>query len=82
MGIYETGYLKNQLITMAAPQKSRMSLYANLLDTNPDSSGSISRAPVLFKQEDADKDASAKRQIDPGTHPVLQDLLPPCRSSR
>ncbi len=61
---------------MAAPQKSRMSLYANLLDTNADSSGSISRAPVLFKQEDADKDPSARKPIDPGTDPV-GPLRPP-----
>lgn len=44
------------------PARGGMSLYANLLDT--DGSASISRDPVLFK-DDKD-DTSAKRAIDPG----------------
>ena len=58
---------------MAAPQPSPrgagMSLYANLLDPKADSSASISRAPVLFKQPGAAGDsgdgASAKKPADP-----------------
>ncbi|AEO63598.1 uncharacterized protein THITE_2109082 [Thermothielavioides terrestris NRRL 8126] len=41
------------------PARTGMSLYANLLET--DSSASISRDPVLFKDE-----ATAKKTIDPG----------------
>lgn len=51
------------------PPRSGMSLYANLLDTNPDSSAaaaSISRAPVLFKQSDDSKDDASKKPLDPG----------------
>jgi hypothetical protein len=44
------------------PARGGMSLYANLLDT--DGSASISRDPVLFK-DDKD-DTSAKKAIDPG----------------
>ncbi|KAH8893509.1 hypothetical protein GQ53DRAFT_116568 [Thozetella sp. PMI_491] len=50
---------------MATPQKGGMSLYANLLDSNADSSSSISRASVAFKQDDTDKDTPAKKLIDP-----------------
>jgi hypothetical protein len=46
------------------PARGGMSLYANLLET--DSSASISRDPVLFK--DDKEDAPAKKAIDPGTH--------------
>lgn len=50
------------------PARSAMSLYANLLDSG-DSSASISRDPVLFKDEAKD-DTPAKKAIDPGTHLV------------
>lgn len=59
-----------------APRKSGgMSLYANLLDPSAESTpGTISRAPVVFKQSsetDANPEESAakKPQIDPGTFP-------------
>jgi splicing factor 45 len=50
-----------------------MSLYANLLDT--DSSASISRDPVLFK--DANDDAPAKKSTDPGA-PILCSMSGLC----
>lgn len=55
-----------------------LSLYANLLDPPADSSapGTISRAPVVFKQsseEDAPSDESAakKQQLNAGSFPTL-----------
>lgn len=49
-----------------------MSLYANLLDPSAESApGTISRAPVVFKQSDADaqpdESAAKKQQLNPGT---------------
>lgn len=51
------------------PARSGMSLYASLLES-ADSSASISRDPVLFKDGSAD-DAPPKRPIDPGTSSLL-----------
>jgi hypothetical protein len=53
---------------MAAPQpqppaRTGLSLYADLLET--DSSASISRDPVLFK-DDNKGDVAAKKALDPG----------------
>lgn len=50
-----------------------MSLYANLLDPSAESPGTISRAPVVFKQgaeADAQSDESAakKQQVNAGTY--------------
>lgn len=71
------------LLTMApdpAPPKGggMMSLYANLLDSSAESApGTISRAPVVFKQSsesnDAQPDESAakKQQLNAGTFGFL-----------
>jgi splicing factor 45 len=53
-----------------------MSLYANLLDPSADAPGTISRAPVVFKQSsetDAQPDDSAakKQQVNAGTFEFL-----------
>lgn len=57
-----------------------MSLYANLLDPSAESApGTISRAPVVFKQSDdaqPDESAAKKQQLNPGTFefvPLLHD---------
>lgn len=69
-----------QITTMApesAPSKGgMMSLYANLLDPSADAPGTISRAPVVFKQSsetDAQPDDSAakKQQVNAGTFEFL-----------
>ncbi|KGO44860.1 Nucleotide-binding, alpha-beta plait [Penicillium expansum] len=47
------------------PPKGGMSLYANLLNASADTPGSISRAPVVFKQPETEPqpdDAAAKKQ--------------------
>jgi len=46
-----------------------MSLYANLLETASDSSASISREPVLFKQDESG-DNGSKKAIDSGTQEI------------
>ncbi|KAK4448273.1 hypothetical protein QBC34DRAFT_116751 [Podospora aff. communis PSN243] len=46
------------------PARGGMSLYANLLESNTDSTASITREPVRFKQEEA-RDGAAKKAIDP-----------------
>lgn len=48
------------------PPRGGMSLYANLLDSG-DGSASISRDPVLFKDE-TKGDTPAKKAIDPGMY--------------
>lgn len=51
----------------------KLSLYANLLDPSAESTpGSISRAPVVFKQSseadtETDESAAKKQQLNPGT---------------
>jgi splicing factor 45 len=56
-----------------------MSLYANLLDPSADTApGTISRAPVVFKQSsetDAQSDDSSakKQQVNAGTFEFLRD---------
>ncbi|KAK1756863.1 hypothetical protein QBC47DRAFT_451404 [Echria macrotheca] len=47
------------------PARGGMSLYANLLESNSDSSASISRDPVLFKQQETNIDSASKKTIDP-----------------
>lgn len=54
------------------PPKGGMSLYANLLNPKPDSSASISSAPVLYDHND--KDDSAKKDVNSGTLQLLQLL--------
>ncbi|KAJ5811072.1 hypothetical protein N7447_010588 [Penicillium robsamsonii] len=47
------------------PSRGGMSLYANLLNTSTDTPGTISRAPVVFKQSETEHqpdDAAAKKQ--------------------
>jgi splicing factor 45 len=55
------------------PPKRGMSLYANLLDPSTDAPGTISRAPVVFKQPETESqpdDAAAKKQqLNPGIYP-------------
>lgn len=59
------------------PKGGGMSLYGNLLNPSADSTpGTISRAPVVFKQSsetDAQPDESAakKQQLNAGTFKVL-----------
>lgn len=52
-----------------------MSLYANLLNPSGDTPGTISRAPVVFKQAETEPqpdDASVKKQqLNPGIYPRL-----------
>lgn len=53
------------------PPKGGMSLYANLLNSSSDTSGIISRAPVVFKQSETEPqpdDAAVpkKQQLNPG----------------
>jgi splicing factor 45 len=51
--------------------KSGMSLYANLLTESADAPGTISRAPVVFKQSsEAEPQAedSGKKQLNPGNY--------------
>ncbi|CAG8175676.1 unnamed protein product [Penicillium nalgiovense] len=53
------------------PPKRGMSLYANLLDPSTDAPGTISRAPVVFKQPEIepqpDDAASKKQQLNPAS---------------
>ncbi len=51
------------------PPRGGMSLYANLLDT--DGGASISRGPVLFKDE---KDDAPKKPLDPGACCLLPHI--------
>lgn len=62
----------------SAPSKGgTMSLYANLLDPSADSTpGTISRAPVVFKQSSepdvqSDDSAAKKQQVNAGTFEFL-----------
>jgi splicing factor 45 len=52
--------------------KGGMSLYANLLDPSKDKPGTISRAPVVFKQssetEAQPDDAAGKKQLNAGSY--------------
>ena len=50
------------------PKRSGLSLYANLLDPSSSTPGSVSRAPVVFKQPEAQQDgeAAAKKQVNAG----------------
>lgn len=54
------------------PPKGGMSLYANLLNASADTPGSISRAPVVFKQPETepqpDDAAAKKQQLNPGIY--------------
>lgn len=58
-----------------------LSLYANLLDSNPDPSpGTISRAPVVFKQSfegesQPDDSAAKKQQLPTGRAQTLETTL-------
>jgi splicing factor 45 len=45
-----------------APARGGLSLYANLLDPKSSTPGSISSAPVSYKQENAENDEAAKQQ--------------------
>ena len=61
--------------TTARPSRPGLSLYANLLDpsSNKDSAGTISRAPVVFKQPagdelQQDREAAEKQQISAGRY--------------
>ncbi|CAG8891116.1 unnamed protein product [Penicillium egyptiacum] len=52
------------------PPKRGMSLYANLLDPSTDAPGTISRAPVVFKQPETEPqpdDAAKKQQLNPAS---------------
>ncbi|CAI7564395.1 unnamed protein product [Penicillium glandicola] len=52
------------------PPKKGMSLYANLLSSSTDTPGTISRAPVVFKQPETEaqpQDAAAKKQLNPAS---------------
>lgn len=52
-----------------APRGGGLSLYANLLDPESSTPGTISKGPVVFKPADAADDGSAKKpQIDSGKH--------------
>jgi splicing factor 45 len=53
-----------------------LSLYANLLE--PDSSATISSAPVLYSQGDegAKDDQQAKKAVDPGTLSLSEEPPP------
>jgi hypothetical protein len=46
----------------APPARSGLSLYANLLDPQSSTPGSISSAPVSYQQQDAEQDEAAKKQ--------------------
>lgn len=53
------------------PPKGGISLYANLLNPSSDTSGIISRAPVVFKRSETepqpdDAAAAKKQQLNPG----------------
>lgn len=51
------------------PPKGGMSLYANLLNPSTDTPGSISRAPVVFKQPETEPppdDTAKKQRLNPG----------------
>lgn len=54
------------------PPKGGMSLYANLLGDSTDAPGTISRAPVVFKQTsepEPQEDSAAKKQhVNPGNY--------------
>lgn len=51
----------------SAPAPRGLSLYANLLDPDSSAPGTISKGPVVFKQNEAPEDTAAKKpQIDPG----------------
>ncbi|KAJ5040973.1 uncharacterized protein L3040_005532 [Drepanopeziza brunnea f. sp. 'multigermtubi'] len=47
------------------PRAGGLSLYANLLDADSTAPGTISKAPVIFKQPDAAEEGSAKKPLDP-----------------
>lgn len=51
------------------PKRGGLSLYANLLDPKSSTPGSVSSAPVVYKQPDASKEdeAAAKKQVNAGT---------------
>lgn len=53
---------------MSAPSNPRgLSLYANLLDPDSAAPGTISKGPVVFKNNEPPEDNAAKKpQIDPG----------------
>ena len=44
------------------PPRGGLSLYANLLDPSKAGSGTISAAPVSYKQPDSEQDETAKKQ--------------------
>jgi splicing factor 45 len=51
--------------------KGGMSLYANLLGESADAPGTISRAPVVFKQSseaESQADDAGKKQLNPGNY--------------
>lgn len=57
-----------------------MSLYANLLDQSANSPGTISRAPVVFKQSSendaqSDESAATKQQLNAGISATLVYLI-------
>jgi hypothetical protein len=54
--------------TPSAPRTGALSLYANLLDPSPSSDATISRGPVVFKQDEVE--ASKKQQISAGSYLV------------
>lgn len=51
------------------PKRGGLSLYANLLDPKSSTPGSVSSAPVVYKQGDAakDDDAAAAKKVNAGT---------------
>lgn len=55
------------------PPKGGMSLYANLLNPKPDSSASISSAPVLY--DNNDKDDAAKKDVNSGRLQLLPSFM-------
>lgn len=55
------------------PPKGGMSLYANLLNPKPDSSASISSAPVLY--DNNDKDDAAKKDVNSGRLQLLPSFI-------
>lgn len=63
------------------PDKPGLSLYANLLDPSADSApGTISRAPVVFKQSSEDNAqsddfAAKKQQLNAGSFPTLLSII-------
>ena len=70
----------------SAPPRGGMSLYANLLEPSGDSSTTISRAPISFKQSDAGDGSSAglKKAVDPALRfqPIRRPVVTQKKSTK